>query len=189
MFARGWRTLDVTRNALVSAFSIFVLLLFCAPVFALFIAVTAGIAPDNPALRTAVQLIRADSATTLQSLLVPLLGAIVVFRNEMITGTTGLVILVIMGLGIFVGILDYVIFNPSFSGGGTFATPYSAEYKDVHTPILAFVNLLVVLFLAKLGIDSTQKTPVGGGLPGDPPGPLVADRGKPDPVAAGGGKD
>ena len=157
------------REYVVSGFALVILIFFCWPLFALVVGISAGVAPDAAWMKLAVGMTNNEISNTVHSLLLPLLAAVIVFRANDIASLIGIVLLAIMGLGILAGFLTVAFTNPAIMGSSQGFQPYLDEYGTVHTSILSMTSMLILLFLAKLGLDGTSAAPPalegGTGLP------------------------
>jgi len=146
------------REYVVSGFALIILIFFCWPLFALAGGISLGAAPDAAWMRLAVGMTNNEIANTVHSLLLPLLGAVIVFRGNEIASLPGVIMLAIMGVGIIAGFFTFAFMNPAIMGNSAGFKPYLEEYGEMHTSILSMTSMLILLFLAKLGLDETPKT-------------------------------
>lgn len=147
------------REYVVSGFALIILVFFCWPLFALAGGISAGVAPDAPWMKLAVGMTNNEISNTVHSLLLPLLAAVIVFRANDIASLIGVILLTIMGFGILAGFLTVAFINPAIMGNSQGFQPYLDEYGAVHTSILSMTSMLILLFLAKLGLDGTAAVP------------------------------
>ena len=141
------------REYVVSGFALIILIFFSWPLFALAGGISAGIAPDTAWMKLAVGMTNNEISNTVHSLLLPLLGAVIVFRANDIASYAGISLLAIMGFGILAGFFAFAFTNPEIMGNSAGFKPYLDEYGEVHTPILSMTSMLILLFLTKLGLD------------------------------------
>ena len=142
------------QSQIVSAFALVVLLLFCSPIFALAIGILSSASPSTLSLRFFVGVTNNEVLNSVHSLLLPLIGAIVVFRPGELVGWAGWLVLLILCSAIVVGFFVFMATNPAVLGTDLRFAPYANEYKDVHKAIFAMIGMLTLLFLTKLGVKA-----------------------------------
>lgn len=176
------------KEYVASAFAVVILLLFCSPIFALAAGLSTGVSPADLRLKMFVGITNSDVIASLHSLLLPLVGAVVVFRSDYFLGWFGTLILCISCLAIVLGFFVFIATNPDIFGQDPRFSPYIEEYQDVHKSIFQMIGMLTLLFLAKLGLskdhvqgrDSAPAVPAGTASPAE-----AKDTGQPASPAAG----
>lgn len=160
------------REYLVSGFALIFLIFFCWPIFSLGFAFATGAAPSSQWMKIAVAMTNNEIANSVHSLLLPLVGAVIVFRSGDIVSLAGSVMLVVMGAGILTGFVVFAMTNPTILGNAPGFKPYLTEYGEVHRSILSMTSMLILLFLTQLGL-SPQSAPRLHGAPRDGGGPAT----------------
>ncbi|MBU0585514.1 MAG: hypothetical protein KKB66_00050 [Alphaproteobacteria bacterium] len=160
------------RDYLVSAFALVFLLFFCWPIFAITLGILFGAAPGAGWMKIAVGMTDTDVANSVHTLLLPIVGAVIVFRSDDLVSLGGYLILAVMGCGIICGFLAFAAIDPGILGGLAAYKPYVTEYGDISKSILSMTSMLSLLFLAKLGLD-TQAARAGHARPSGPGTPEV----------------
>lgn len=145
------------KEYVVASFALVILLFFCSPIFALAIGMWRTVAPSAFWLKMFVGLTNADVVNSLHSLLLPLVGAVIIFRADYFVGLFGTLVLLVLCAGIIVGFFVFLATNPAIFGKEPRFTPYIAEFKDVHNSIFNMIGMLILLFLAKLGLAEPEK--------------------------------
>jgi hypothetical protein len=142
-----------TNEYIVSIFALLILLFFCSPIFALAIGIWSGVAPSSLGLKLFVGLTNTQVVNSVHSLMLPLVGAVVIFRSDYFSGIVGTILLLVMCTSIILGFLVYVLLNPLIFGEDQLLRFYMDEYKDVHNSIFDMISMIIILFLAKLGVN------------------------------------
>ena len=155
------------REYLVSAFALIFLIFFCWPILALGYGLTTGAAPSSQWMRIAVGMTNTEIANSVHSLLLPLIGAVIVFRAGDIVSIAGSLLLLVMGVGIVTGFVVFALTNPKILGSAAELKPYVTEYGDVHRSILSMTSMLILLFLTKLGLDPKSEASPADDPPDD----------------------
>lgn len=145
-----------SKEYIVSAFATILLLLFCAPIFAIAFAIYDGISPSANGLKIMVGLTNNTVANSLHSLILPLLASVVIFKSEQITGITSIFILFVMCLAIIVGFFAFIATSPEIFGNTQEFKPYIDEYEGIHTQIFNMIGMLIILFMSKLGVSQAN---------------------------------
>jgi hypothetical protein len=170
------------REYVVSGFTLIFLVFFCWPIFALGYGLVSGAAANLPWMKIAAAMTDSEIANLLHSLILPLLGAVIVFRSDDILSFAGSMLLLVMGAAIIIGFVVFAMTNPAILGNAPSFKLYVTEYGEVHRSILSMTSMLILLFLTQLGLK--PETPLrnqlrtggqtGGGVPKDPlvPGPI-----------------
>ena len=140
------------KEYVVSGFALIILLFFCSPIFALAIGMWSGVSPSALGLKMFVGLTNADVVNSFHSLLLPLVGAVIIFRSDYFVGIFGTLVLVVLCASIILGFFVFLATNPAIFGTEPRFAPYISEYKDVHNSIFSMIGMLILLFLAKLGL-------------------------------------
>ena len=140
------------KEYVVSGFALIILLFFCSPIFALAIGMWSGVSPSALGLKMFVGLTNADVVNSLHSLLLPLVGAVIIFRSDYFVGIFGTLVLAVLCASIIVGFFVFLATNPAIFGTEPRFEPYISEYQGVHNAIFNMIGMLILLFLAKLGL-------------------------------------
>lgn len=173
------------REYVVSIFALIILLFFCAPIFALAIGMWRGFEPDTLTLRMLVGLTNADVVNAVHSLLLPLVGAVIIFRSDYFSGLVGTLVLVTLCAAILIGFFVFMATSPTIFGRDARFSPYINEYPNVHNAVFDMISMLILLFLAKLGLsnqessgtrkaDPSEPNPNNAGAAAPPAGPVPA---------------
>lgn len=162
----------LAREYVVSGFALIILLFFCSPILALAVGMWASVDPGAFALKMFVGLTNADVVHSLHSLLLPLVGAVIIFRSDYFAGLFGTLVLVVLCASIILGFFVFLATNPAIFGTEPRFAPYIAEFRDVHNSIFSMISMLILLFLAKLGLTEQEaakpaRPPVGDGAKKD----------------------
>jgi hypothetical protein len=140
------------KEYIVSGFALIILLFFCAPIFALAIGMWSGVSPSAFWLKMFVGLTHAEVVNSLHSLLLPLVGAVIIFRSDYFVGLFGTLVLVVLCTSIILGFFVFLATNPAIFGSEPRFEPYITEFQGVHDSIFNMIGMLILLFLAKLGL-------------------------------------
>lgn len=140
------------REYVVSGFALIFLVFFCWPIFALGFGLATGTAAGLPWMKIAAAMTNSEIANLLHSLILPLLGAVIVFRSDDILSLAGSMLLVVMGAAIIVGFVVFAMTNPTILGDSPTFKLYVTEYGEVHRSILSMTSMLILLFLTQLGL-------------------------------------
>jgi hypothetical protein len=171
------------KEYVVSSFALVILLFFCSPIFALALGIWYSVAPSAFALKMFVGLTNGDVVNSLHSLLLPLVGAVIIFRSDYFVGLFGTLVLLVLCTSIILGFFVFLATNPAIFGTEPRFEPYISEYKNVHNSIFSMIGMLILLFLAKLGLTEqavVKPVAVTPKLPAKPEDP------KPDPQVKSG---
>jgi hypothetical protein len=182
------------KEYVVSGFALFILIFFCLPIFALAFGIGLGLSPNTFWLQVSVGLTDADVVNSLHSLLLPLTGAVIIFRSDYFIGIFGVLVLLVLCLGIVAGFFVFVAVDPTILGSLPRFEPYASDFKGIDKSVFSMISMLILLFLAKLGVDAPP--PAGAAPPVKPdPIPPVVTGGTPAvepgavmPTGAGGSK-
>lgn len=140
------------KEYVVSGFALIILLFFCSPIFALAIGMWSGVSPSEFWLKMFVGLTHGDVVNSLHSLLLPLVGAVIIFRSDYFVGLFGTLVLIVLCASIILGFFVFLATNPAIFGTEPRFEPYIVEYEGVHDSIFGMIGMLILLFLAKLGL-------------------------------------
>ena len=137
----------------VSGFALIILVIFCSPIFALAYCIAEGLSPNTLALQVLTGMTNATVVNSLHSLLLPLVGAVIIFRSDYFVGLFGALVLLVLCLGIFAGFFVFLTTNPAILGSLPRFEPYALDFKGANQSIFQMISMLILLFLAKLGVN------------------------------------
>ncbi|MDQ2633629.1 MAG: hypothetical protein M3Y78_07800 [Pseudomonadota bacterium] len=180
------------KEYIVSSFALFILIFFCLPIFALSLGIALGLSPNTLWLKISVGLTDAKVVNSLHSLLLPLTGAVIVFRADYFAGIFGVLILLVLCLGIVCGFFVVVAITPTILGSLPRFDPYASDFKGVGEAVSNMISMMILLFLAKLGVDAPPPADatslVRRGATPSTTGAAPIEPGTAIPAVAGGGK-